>query len=134
MRMHVDHASGTRAALSGIACAPGPLCVAADGGGNLISSTNPTGGARAWKSFNLNLGYPLSGQMSCASIALCVAIGAGVGGGDVLSSANPTGTASAWSRASVDTGVALTSLSCVSTKLCVVGDQNGNVIIGRRPG
>lgn len=136
-RTHVDRAppldetSGTQASLSSVSCTSGMLCAAADNGGDVVTSINPTGGARAWTTQNLNLGYPLS-QIQCPSIQLCVAIGGQ--DGDVVWSTDPTGPATTWHVTTIDPGNIVTSLSCPSAKLCVVGDQNGNVIVGTGQG
>jgi hypothetical protein len=106
------------------------LCAAVDNGGNVFTSTDPTGGRRAWTRHNLNLGYPLT-HIACPSISLCVALGAG---DSIVWSANPAARASTWNVTSIDPGRTLTSLSCPSARLCVIGDDRGNVIVGTGPG
>ena len=134
---HIDDAPsidtavyGTQAALYGVSCASGLLCATVDDGGNVLTATDPTGGARAWTTHNLNLGYFLT-QIACPSISLCVAIGAN---GAVVTSTDPTGPAGSWKVTMIDPGVALTSLSCPSARLCIVGDENGNLVAGTGPG
>ncbi len=121
---------GTQAALYGVSCASELMCATVDSGGNVLTATDPTGGAGAWTTHHLNLGYFLT-QIACPSISLCVAIGAG---GDVVTSTDPTGPSSSWKVTTIDPGVALTSLSCPSARLCLAADQNGNVIAGTGPG
>ncbi|MHB1930279.1 MAG: hypothetical protein ACYCUG_12815, partial [Acidimicrobiales bacterium] len=83
---------------TGISCPSVSLCVAVDVNGNVVTSTNPTGGVSAWTAANVDPGNTLSG-VSCPSASLCVAVD---GSGNVVSSTNPTGGASAWTAANVD--------------------------------
>jgi Big-like domain-containing protein len=71
--------------LSGVSC-PSGLCVAVDRSGNVVTSSNPTGGAAAWTVTNVDGTNILKG-VSCPSSGLCVAVDEG---GNVV-----TGTASA---------------------------------------
>jgi hypothetical protein len=107
------------------------LCAVVDGGGNVLTSTDPAGGAQAWNIQQLNLGYPLR-DISCPSISLCVAFGEI--GGSVVSSTNPTGSAAAWTATQVDPESPLTSLACPSPSFCIASDQNGRVLIGTGTG
>jgi hypothetical protein len=135
--VHIDRAAplnpgldGPQAALYGVSCASGLLCAIVDGGGNVLTSTDPTGTARAWTTHDLNLGYALT-QIACPSIALCVGIGPD---GNVVTSTDPTGPVSSWKATTIDPGVTLTSLSCPSARLCLVGDDDGDVIAGTGAG
>jgi len=58
--------------LAGVSCPTPSLCVAVDGGGNVLSSTDPTGGASAWTSSNV-VATAIRG-VSCPSASLCVAV------------------------------------------------------------
>ena len=51
----------------------GDLCVAVDDAGNVVSSTDPTGGAAAWTTTQVD-GMKVLDGVSCASTALCVAV------------------------------------------------------------
>ena len=100
------------------------LCVAVDDNGNVVTSTDPTGGASAWTV--TQLGSSLNGNftaISCPSTTLCVAVD---NAGDVITSTDPTGGASAWTVTSVDTVRDFTGISCPSTTLCVGVDNNSN--------
>ncbi len=44
-----------------------------DAAGNAFTSTNPTGGASAWRRTNVNRSIPLT-VVACATTALCVAV------------------------------------------------------------
>ena len=121
-----------------VSCPSESLCVAGDSAGNVVTSTNPTGGVGAWTVTNVNtnpekLGLAIFG-MSCASASLCVG---GDHSGNVLASANPTGGAAAWSVAHVSPSGgeadSVTEVSCPSVSLCVAIDLGGNVITSTNP-
>jgi hypothetical protein len=121
--------------LSGIACATGRLCVAFDSLGNIIVSHNPTGGSRAWSTpIRIDDGAELD-AISCPSTTLCVAVDM-VGFATEL---NPAGHRPTWTSPEViDPGpdpehqnVRITTVSCPMVRLCVAGDENGNVVVGR---
>jgi hypothetical protein len=123
--------SGHRWLLS-ISCPSVTLCVAGDAEGDVLTSTDPTGGSSAW-----NVTYvddatepkAASGEIAqagligiaCPSVSLCMASD---GAGNVLTSENPTGGASTWALTRVITfetapPTALKDLSCPSTTLCL---------------
>jgi hypothetical protein len=119
-----------------VSCASPSLCIAVDDAGNVLTSTNPTGGAGAWKVTNVD-GFSYTYSVSCASGSLCIA---GNWTGDLLSSTNPTGGTSAWTVTPVDPEVhgdltpsAISGVSCPSTSLCVAVDQHGNVLTSTNP-
>jgi hypothetical protein len=122
------------------------LCAAVDGAsGDVVTSTDPTGGPGAWTVTNIDSHagniFGLSG-VSCASPALCVAVEvAGSdparGAGNVFASTNPTGGAGAWtlipnvgSNAGFD---GPSGVSCPSASLCVAVDNVGNVLTSTDP-
>src|SRR5581483_6109801 len=100
------------------------FCAAVDGEGQVLTTTNPSGGDGAWAI------APIDGQLtdprslgelvtaiSCPSASLCVAVD---NIGNVITSTNPTGGASAWTVTSVDSPNALLAVSCpASTTFCV---------------
>src|SRR2546421_31712 len=70
-----------------ISCPSISLCIAVDEWGNVLTSTNPTGGAGAWNVAPASAGTgPLEG-VSCASTSLCVAVD---NTGVVITSTDPT--------------------------------------------
>jgi hypothetical protein len=84
----------------------------------VLTSTNPTGGANAWHEATL-AGNPSLTSVSCPSISLCI-MGAQGGTGSVegiYSATNPTGGSGAWTGTSLGTSVH--ALSCPSTSFCV---------------
>jgi hypothetical protein len=119
-----------------ISCPSTSFCVLGDSGGNVVSSTNPTGGVSAWSSppalvespTNLNALYGMSCTLSPS--ALCAAADEAE---DVITSANPTGGPSAWTIATPADpvgGDVLWGISCPSASLCVAAgsDTNGPVL------
>jgi hypothetical protein len=73
--------------LKGVSCPSSGLCVAVDQSGNVVTSSNPTGGAAAWTVTHVDGFNSLSG-VSCPSSGLCVAVDQS---GNVVTSSNPTG-------------------------------------------
>jgi hypothetical protein len=62
-----------RQSLNGVSCPTVSFCVAVDGVGNVLTSTQPTGGAAAWSAVNVDTSSGLT-AVSCASPSLCVAV------------------------------------------------------------
>jgi hypothetical protein len=120
--------------LNGIDCPSISFCVAVDGNGNVVTSTNPTGGRSAWSFANVDGTTQLS-SVSCPALNLCVA--ATNFGGNVLTSTDPAGGPSSWTRAHVDDlelAIFLgDQVSCPSVSLCVMADDNGNVVTSTDP-
>jgi hypothetical protein len=98
-----------------LSCPTKALCVAVDGAGNALVSTNPTGGAAAWSTTNIDATNPIAG-VSCPSRSLCVAVD---DAGNALVSTNPTGGAAAWRTTNVDGTTKLSGVTCPSVTLCV---------------
>jgi hypothetical protein len=127
---------GGVADLAHVSCPSTSLCVAVDAFyGDVVTSTNPTGGASAWTATNIdsrngNPGSALNG-VSCPSSSLCVAVD---GSGKVLTTSNPTGGASAWTTTHVDPeSSGFSAVSCPTTSLCVAVDSSGNVVTSSDP-
>jgi hypothetical protein len=102
-----------------VSCPSIALCVAATNNGDVITSTNPTGGASAWTKTTIARGNNLI-AISCPSVSLCVAIG----GTGLFTSTNPTGGASAWTKTTTaygSTPIIVDTVSCPSVSLCVAG-------------
>jgi hypothetical protein len=119
--------------LDAIACPSVSLCVAGDWDGDVVTSTDPTGGSSAWSVayVDRNAESGLTGldpqasiaEVSCPSVSFCAASDPT---GEVLTSQDPTGGASAWrlSRATPRINAApepssLESLGCPSMSFCV---------------
>lgn len=114
--------------LSVVSCPSSDLCVAADYSGNVVTSTNPTGGTAAWTLTKVD-GTNQLVSLSCPSTQLCVA---GDTYGNVVTSTNPTGGVSAWTVTPLG-GFGLFGLSCPSSSLCVAVDNQGNVVTSTSP-
>src|SRR5450755_4321217 len=80
--------------LSGVSCPSTSLCVAVDGFGNAVISTDPTAATPTWSPrANIDGTNPLSG-VSCPSTSLCVAVD---GFGNAVISTDPTAATPTWS-------------------------------------
>jgi hypothetical protein len=107
-------AGGGYAGLVAVDCPTTSLCVAADGGdpANIVTSTNPTGGASAWKVTKIG---GLLTSVTCSSTSFCVAAGT-----EHYVSTNPTGGASAWKATGAQAGGGVFSdVACPTAKTCV---------------
>lgn len=133
----------TDAVLWDMACPSASLCVTVGSNSTVASSTNPTGGAAAWKPVHpegylgtytgRSVRYPGNAirGVSCPSPALCVAAGPQ---GNILSSTNPTGDAGAWSIAELGLDAThMTGVSCPTTSLCVAVAYNGKIVSSTNP-
>jgi hypothetical protein len=112
--------------VNGVSCPTTTLCVAVDEQGDVVSSTNPTGGAEAWHSVHVifDVTNKLRG-VSCPTTTLCAATDHQ---GNVFESATPT--TALWVGTHVDGSNTLEAISCPSTTLCVAVDKQGNVVVG----
>ncbi len=116
----------------GVSCVSSTLCVAIDQNGQIVTSTDPTGGAGAWVvTKGVGSGDDIL-AVSCASGPLCVAVN---DAGEALTSTDPTGGAGAWSIAEVDPkgSYSLRSVSCPSNTFCAAIDDDGNVLTSTNP-
>ncbi|MGO9977234.1 MAG: hypothetical protein ACLP01_31400 [Solirubrobacteraceae bacterium] len=110
---------GGFAGLAGVSCPTTTLCVAADSAtpGNVLTSTNPTGGVSAWSMIK-KVGTLLS-SISCASITFCVAAGA-----EDYYSTNPGSAFGIWRATGTPTttqtaAATFSAVDCPSSALCV---------------
>ncbi len=102
--------------IKSVSCLSQSLCFAVDNEGDVLSSTDPTGGTGAWRRVYSDSSAKLR-HISCPSIALCVAVGRS---GQILTSTEPTG--GAWTPIKVgESGIS--EVSCPSTSLCVAVDE-----------
>jgi len=128
---HPDASSGV--ALSGIDCPSTGLCVAVDDSGNVVTSTNPTGGASAWTVTKIDSYFMANNILegiSCPSTSLCVAVD---GNGNIVTSTNLTGVASSWHLVHLEAVGDVREVSCPSAELCVIVDGAGDVISSTEP-
>ena len=122
-RVTIDKVKG--ASLTGISCPTTGFCVAVDNHGDVIFSKNPSGGAKDWsKPVQVDTTAAAGGGpagfagISCPSAKLCVAVD---NAGQVATSSTPTAGVAAWTLAAIPNTPSLTSVSCPSTTLCVLG-------------
>ncbi len=122
--------------LAMIACSSASLCIAADDSGNVVTSTDPAGGATAW-----NVAHVDSNQgcgpdacsfqaISCPSTSFCAAVD---DAGYVFTSTDPTAGAAGWSSAQINRPNDLTAISCPSVSVCVAVNYNGEAIASTNP-
>jgi hypothetical protein len=121
--------------ITGVACPATSLCVAVDSVGQVTHSTKPTGGKAAWTkpvridpATQAGGGYAGFAAISCPTINLCVAVD-NAANGQVAYTTDPRGPASAWKLVTIGTGVTLSSVSCASTTLCVIGGSQRYVSV-----
>jgi hypothetical protein len=105
------------------------LCVGIDAENNVVTSTNPTGGASAWTvgSVDPNVPYDVYGlnNVSCPSVSLCLTVGQG----NMISTRHPAAGAAAWSISATDEE----SVSCPFTTLCVGATSNATGVVSYDP-
>src|SRR4029077_7479951 len=101
--------------------------------GDVMTSTNPTGGAAAW-SEPTRLAEGLFG-VACPSAGLCLTTDLG---GTVFTATDPQGGASAWASEKIDNVHGLSSvlsgITCPTTTFCAAVDDFGNVFTGTPSG
>jgi hypothetical protein len=114
--------------LSGIACPTTGLCVSPDSHGDVLTTTEPTGTASAWRSTLVGGATNDNSAVSCPSSGLCVV----VHGDDILTSTDPTGGVGAWSSTTIDAN-GLSGVACSTTSFCVAVDRGGNVLTTTNP-
>lgn len=125
---------------SAVSCPSIAFCVALSGG-NVVTSSNPSGGSSAWTVTRVDGTNALS-AISCPSTDFCAAVD---DVGNVVTSNNPRGGAAAWALTHVDGSnctvqtsrngplCALLGVSCPSSGFCVASDYWGNVVVSSDP-
>ena len=117
-------------ALNRVSCATPSLCVAVDSAGNVVTSTDPSGGTSAWTVTPVDVPHDIR-DVSCVAPSVCVAVDEN---GNILSSTDPTGGAGAWAVANLDPGGrGINGISCASPSLCVAVDNAGQVLSSTNP-
>jgi hypothetical protein len=105
------------------------LCVAFDSGGNVLTSTDPTGGASAWSIApgpdpHSNAAY----AVSCPSTSLCVAVN---GDGRIATSTNPASGGTTWTSQPIDTPPCT---PCAAEQIYAYDTQGTTVLDSAPPG
>jgi hypothetical protein len=122
---------GSQFDLRSIACGAPSLCVAAASGGRLFASTDPSGGAGAWRTVPTPAGAGDFEGASCVSTMLCAV---GNMTGNILTTTNPAAAGGAtWSEANAGGSVQVTGVSCPSANACLAVDNNGDVMTSTHP-
>lgn len=123
-----------------VSCVPSPITgvFCSSGGSEDAVTTDPRGGAGAWKM--TELGGGTLNSVSCPSTKLCLAVGSGTVQSPsgppyavVVSSRNPTSRHSTWSVENVDGANTLNRVSCAGAARCVAVDGSGNAISSNDP-
>jgi hypothetical protein len=114
--------------LTSISCPYTSMCAAGDTQGNIVYSTNPTGGAGAWAVKSVDPGHVING-VSCPSFGECVAVD---NAGNVIvaigsSASNQKAVNANWTVSHVDGNNSILSISCFNY-LCAAGDSAGNIL------
>jgi hypothetical protein len=111
---------------AGIDCPTVHLCVGFDALGNVLSSTNPASGRRAWHVAHVDTtpGLPSNFGVSCPSIRFCAIIDAN----HIFVTQNPTGPASGWQLSDTFQTPFGGAISCPTTSFCVAINGNYTLI------
>ncbi len=114
-----------------LSCPSARLCVAITRQGEVVTSTDPTGGASAWKITRL-AGSTMLDSVSCASRAFCMVGGAS---DSVFVSHDPAAGSSSWTETPVTPhgSEAIVGLSCPSAGFCVAVDGADGVHVLTKP-
>jgi hypothetical protein len=125
-----------------IDCPSAHVCVAADGGGNLITSTDPMGeDPAAWTVSHIDTGTGCGSNaatpaqcaieaVSCASPLSCAAADRS---GELFASSDPGGGTGHWISYPIDTDPWGIRISCSFELLCVAVDLHGRAVTARSP-
>lgn len=130
----------TSSGLSAISCPSISLCVATDSAGDVVTSTEPAGGAGSWQVAHIDThatptkypnGAAYLDAISCPSVSMCVAFD---DAGYVFWSTNLEGGAVTWSSAKIsDAYSAVGAVSCPTVSLCVAVGHGGEALIATDP-
>ncbi|MBO0767327.1 MAG: hypothetical protein J2O48_01455 [Solirubrobacterales bacterium] len=119
----------SRGGIGAVACANNKICVAGDGTGHLLSTTNVTATKDSWKTaYRTDSDGGITG-VSCPTTRFCAAVDSG---GGLTYSTRPT--SGSWTTPTrIDSSTlpgggyaGFTSISCPSSSLCVATDASDN--------
>jgi hypothetical protein len=113
---------------TGVSCSSPTLCVAVAHGGKIVASSDPTGGASAWRAVGAPGGAGDLEGVGCVE-SLCAA---GNATGNILTSTDPLGGAT-WSGAKAGIAALVTGVTCPTTSACLGVDNNGSVFTSTAP-
>jgi hypothetical protein len=121
---------------STITCSSTSFCIAADVLGNVVTSTDPAGGKRAWHVTHVDEDTGCGHlecyieAISCPSRSFCAAYDTA---GYVFTSTNFTARDAAWTSEQIEPLGELRGLSCPSASLCVAVNNQGQALISTDP-
>ncbi len=113
----------------GVSCATPSFCLAVTGEGQIVASTDPTGGASAWRETGAPGGSGDQG-VDCVGTALCAV---GDAGGNILTSTDPAASSATWSEVNGGSSMRITGVSCPTANRCVAVDDNGDLLSSSDP-
>ena len=110
-------------AVMAVSCPSSSLCVGIDDLGNVLTSSNPTGGAGTWAVAKVRPSDSTNGfkSIACPSASLCIAAD---GSGNIATSTNPTGGKGAWATGYLTGGMGFGTITCPTTSLCLATGAN----------
>jgi hypothetical protein len=111
---------GKSVTLNSISCPSPNLCVAADSNDNVLTATDPLGGASAWTRTRINQSMFGLSAVSCPSVSLCLLVDQG---GDVFRSATPAGGIAAWEQAQRPSD-SFSTIACPDVTFCALAGLN----------
>lgn len=121
-------------AITGMACPTTTLCVAVDNGGDVVSSTDPTGGAGTWTTRRIDSTQGEAAELTSVSCSPSGTCAATQFDGSVLASNDPIGGASAWTAAAVESEYHPPSaVSCPTSELCVATNGTDDILTSTNP-
>jgi len=119
--------------LNAVSCASSSLCVAVEGAGSILTSTDPLEDPSSWATPYSDPNEYLT-AVSCPSTLLCEAVARG---GDLVTSTDPTDESSTWTASTPGPDLNGTiqqddAISCApNTTTCVFGGLDGLATLGR---
>ena len=113
--------------LRSVSCATPSLCAAVAKGGGIFVSSDPTGGASAWRAASSPTPRDLF-AVSCVATLLCAA---GDAGGNVLTATDPSG--GGFAATDPAGSVQITGFACPTVEQCVAVTNNADVLTSTDP-
>lgn len=98
-----------------LACPSGQLCVAVDGHGQVMRSTDPAAGVSSWSATQIP-GAPTFTSLACASNSVCVA---GDSAGRIWTFNDPSAGVEAATGFTLEPGTRVAAIVCPSASVCV---------------
>jgi hypothetical protein len=123
--------------IEGISCPSTTLCVAVDSDGNVITSTEPGGGAAAWRREDLDEANQFDAVTCAPGSTFCAAVDME---GRLFVSGDPAGGASTWRSAKLDAGATgsdytdiFWGISCPTAGFCMASTSESRIFTSTEP-